>query len=133
MSEAVLDASALLAYLRDELGAEIVEAAIAKEVSISTVNWAEVLSKVADLNERPEALVKHLQSQGLLDNGITIVPLSKEDSLLIANLRPLTKPFGLSLGDRACLALAVRLNLPVLTTDQIWNQLELTVQVQAIR
>lgn len=133
MSEAVLDASALLAYLRDEPGALIVEEAIARGTSISIVNWAEVLSKVADLGERPEALVDQLQSQGLLDGGIVLVSLSEADALAMANLRPVTKSLGLSFGDRACLALALKLKLPVLTTHRAWQKLELKVQVQLIR
>ena len=133
MSSSVLDASAFLAYLRDEPGASVVENALTQRACISIVNWAEVLSMVADVGEDPEALALHLENEGLLGNNLEIIPLTEEDALLLAQLRPLTKTSGLSLGDRACLALGMRLKLPVFTADRTWASLNLAVQVQLIR
>jgi PIN domain nuclease of toxin-antitoxin system len=133
VSSFVLDASALLAYLRDEPGALVVENALTQGAYISIVNWTEVLSKVADLGEDPEALSQRLENEGILRNSLEILPLTEEDALLIAQLRPLTKSAGLSLGDRSCLALGKRLGLPVLTADRSWTTFDLGVEVRPIR
>jgi len=133
VSSFVLDASALLAYLRDEPGALVVENALTQGAYISIVNWTEVLSKVADLGEDPEALSQRLENEGILRNSLEILPLTEEDALLIAQFRPLTKSAGLSLGDRSCLALGKRLELPVLTADRSWTTFDLGVEVRPIR
>jgi len=133
VSSFILDASALLAYLNDETGAIFVENALIEGTYISIVNWAEVLSKVADIGEDPEALALQLENEGLLGNNLQILPLTEEDALVIAQFRPLTKTVGLSFGDRACLALGKGLGLPVLTADRSWASLTLGVQVNLIR
>jgi len=96
----VLDASALLALLHSEPGAEIVEEAV-ERAALSTVNWSEVYQRwlargvdVTDLRADMEAL------------GIEIVPFIVEDAEEAAELWSLTRQRGLSLGDRACLGLA---------------------------
>jgi ribonuclease VapC len=134
VSHCVLDASALLAYLHEEEGAAKVADAIARSASISAANWAETLSKVAELGARPSQLAAELEAQGLLHGLLEVVPLTAEDALVIGELRPRTKELGLGLGDRACLALALRLRLPVLTADRPWTELEdVEVDVQPIR
>jgi ribonuclease VapC len=134
VSHCVLDASAFLAYLHEEEGAAEVADAIAKSVSMSAANWAETLSKVAEAGIQPSRLATDLENQGLLHGLLEVVPLTAEDALVIGELRPRTKGFGLSLGDRACLALALRLGLPVLTADRDWTDLEdVEVDVQPIR
>jgi ribonuclease VapC len=99
---------------------------------MSSVNWAEVLSKVAEV-ENPQTLVQTMKTQGVLDQQLQIHEFSAEDALAIAVLRPMTKSVGLSLGDRACLALAQRLGLPAMTADRIWQQVQIGVVVQLIR
>ena len=89
---------------------------------MSAVNWAEVLSKVAEAGVAPERLAFELEKQGILGNTLELLPLTVEDSLEIARLRVSTKPLGLSLGDRACLALAKRLTVPVVTADRVWAE-----------
>ncbi len=130
MSEAracVLDASALLAMLHSESGAEIVEAAI-DQGAISTVNWSEVYQRsvgrgvdVAGLRNDVEAL------------GVEIVPFTVDDAEQAAELWPPTRHIGLSLGDRACLALARRLGLPALTADRSWLGEDLGIDIVPIR
>jgi PIN domain nuclease of toxin-antitoxin system len=129
----VLDASAFLAYLRDETGAEIVENALIDGCYISIINWVEVLSKVVDLGESPDEIIKRLRDEGLLENSLEIIACNEEDATTIAKFRPLTKSAGLSLGDRACLALGKRLNLPVLTADKVWTSLSLGITINLIR
>lgn len=130
---AVLDASALLAYLREEPGADVVGEALDQGAAISSANWAEVLSKVAEIGQDPAALAGELRSIGLLGNSLMIEPLSEEDCIAIAVLRPQTCTLGFSLGDRACLALGRRLQARILTTDRAWMQLDDAMQVEMIR
>jgi ribonuclease VapC len=133
LSDYVLDASALVAYLHDEDGAAEVADAVSRTASISAANWAETLSKFAERGARPSRLAADLEDQGLLHGLLEVVPLTAEDAILIAELRPRTREFGLSLGDRACLALALRLRLPVLTADRDWAHLDVDVDVRHIR
>lgn len=130
---AVLDASALLALLRDEPGADEVEQALGLGASVSTVNWAEVLSKLADVGEEPDAVTASLMDGGILSEGLVIRPLDEAQAVRIAELRPITRSVGLSLADRACLALAGTLDLPALTADRVWAGLGLDLRVELIR
>jgi PIN domain nuclease of toxin-antitoxin system len=129
----VLDASALLAHLRDEPGADVVAEAIASGAVISTVNLAEVFSRVADRGEDPAKLAAELTQSGLLDGAITVEPFTAADAIDAGRLRPLTRDAGLSLGDRACLALARRLDAPALTADTDWQGVAHGVELRPIR
>lgn len=130
---AVLDASALLAYLGEEPGTDRVADAIAAGVAMSTVNIAETLSTLAGRGHDASQVTKDLIDRGLLDGAITIEPLTLADAVEIARLRPLTRDAGLSLADRACLALAGRLSAPTLTADQAWIGLDHGVEVRLVR
>jgi ribonuclease VapC len=129
----VLDASALLAYLRDEPGAKLVADAIAAGATISTVNLAEVLSRVAARGGDPARLLREATERGLLDGAISVEPFTADDALEVARLRPSTSERGLSLGDRACVALASRLDLPAVTADSAWSRIDLPIEVRQIR
>ena len=129
----VLDASALLAHLRDEPGADVVGEAIAGGAVISTVNLAEVFSRVADRGGDPAKLAAELTQSGLLDGAITVEPFTAADAIDVGRLRPLTRDAGLSLGDRACLALARRLDAPALTADTDWQGVAHGVELRPIR
>lgn len=117
MTGVVLDASALLAFLHDEPGADTVDAVLADSL-ISTVNWSEVAQK---------SLARGVDMQGLREDvealGVRIQAFNAEDAECAARLWPATRALGLSLGDRACLALGRRLGAPVLTTDRAWLDL----------
>lgn len=127
----VLDASALLAYVYGEPGAETVEAALSEAV-IHAVNFAEVLSRLAERGSSPEDSLAVLEAAGVL-KLLTVDVGTVGDALNAARLRPLTKSAGLSLGDRYCLALAQRLGVTALTADRQWADLDVGVTVQAIR
>lgn len=123
----VLDASALLAYLRTEPGSEAVDGVLGSAL-ISSVNWAEVLQKSLSAGVEVEGLRQELQALGL-----AVEPFSAGDADTAAMLWPQTRNLGLSLADRACLSLALRLNLPVLTCDPLWAELTLPLRIQLLR
>lgn len=129
----VLDASALLAYLQDEVGADRVEAALAAGCVMSAANWAEVLTKLVDAGVKPDEATRKMTDQGLLGVALFIQAMDEAAAGETATLRPRTRSAGLSLGDRACLALGKSLQLPVLTADRVWGTLELGIHVEAIR
>jgi ribonuclease VapC len=129
----LIDASALLAYLGDELGAGVVADAIAGGATIATINLAEALSTLAARGKDPAAVTADLTERGLLDGAIAVEPFTLADAIETARLRPLTHGAWLSVGDRGCLAVAHRLAAAVLTADQAWAALELDLDVRAIR
>jgi ribonuclease VapC len=128
MSSCVLDASALITLFHQEPGSDKVAQAIEDGAVLSTVNLSEVASKLNELGT-PEALIQ--TAIHVLE--LTIVDFNSELAYKVGLLRPLTKNAGLSLGDRACLALAQHLNLPALTTDRVWKGIIPGVNVQVIR
>lgn len=123
----VLDASAVLAQLYDETGADRVQAAY-ETAAISAANWAEVIGKVVDRGRAP-GLVTDI----LTVAGITIVPVITSDAQLAGELRRYPWARSLSLGDRLCLALAVRLHATVLTADRAWADVDLGIDIELIR
>lgn len=123
----VLDASAVLALVHDERGADVVRTQAGERV-ISAVNYAEVAGHLFDQGFPKEAV-----NRQMLLLGLQIAPLDGETALAAAALRPGTRRLGLSLGDRACLALARRLGAPVLTADRAWARLDVGVDVRLIR
>lgn len=101
--------------------------------SISAVNWGEVAQRVVE--EHPAAAALDDARVRLEAVGLTIEPHLREDADAAARLRSATRHLGLSLADRCCLALALRLDLPALTADRVWSTLpsDLHVNVQLIR
>ncbi|MBI3682926.1 MAG: PIN domain-containing protein [Acidobacteria bacterium] len=129
----VLDASALIAYLARETGFEVVEDAFRQPTAISSVNLAEVLGKLAEFGREPGATLGEWKAAGFIGEIIQVHLFSEAMALETARLRSATRNLGLSLGDRACLALAAWLAVPVLTTDKRWTQLDLGVEIRLIR
>lgn len=123
----VLDASAVLAFLFREPGHERVAAELASS-SLSAVNLSEVLGRFAR-----DGHDVHLVARRLVEHGVEIVPFEEDDAALAARLRPTTDPLGLSLGDRACLALAQARGVPALTADHAWCELSIGVDIVVIR
>jgi len=127
VSSIVLDASALLAFLNQEPGTEQWTSAVGESM-ISAVNLSEVVAKLADAG-MPEAEIR----EALEPLGLEVASFDAELAYQAGLLRPQTKQFGLSLGDRACLALARSGTLPVLTADRAWEALRVGVEIRIIR
>jgi ribonuclease VapC len=127
MSEVVLDASALLALLNSEPGSAMVAAAF-PHVAISAVNLSEVVAKLVERSMPAEAVRSILE-----DLDLDVHSFDAESAYATGALRTVTRQLGLSLGDRACLALGQRLDRPVLTTDGAWKSLDLGIKVRPIR
>lgn len=133
MNECILDSSALLAFLAAEEGAEFVLERLRNGVCMSAVNWAEVVSKFSDLGQEIDRLDILVKGNGQASGTITIVPLLLEDAKTIGQLRGITRKLGLSLGDRACLALGLRSGLPIFTADRSWLKLGLSLKIDLVR
>lgn len=127
MTTYVADASAILAMLDREPGHQRVEAALPATV-MSTVNLAEIVTSL--INKGIPAADARRTTESL---EIETVPLDRELALAAGTLREVTRSHGLSLGDRACLALARHLALPALTADRTWADLDVGIEVQLIR
>jgi ribonuclease VapC len=123
----VLDSSALLAMLFFELGGERV-ADLVPQSCMSTVNLAEVLGRLARDGRALDEPLDQIEQM-----GIAWIAFDREISIEAAALLPTTAPLGLSLGDRACLALAKLRNLPAVTADRAWTRLNLDITVEVIR
>ena len=127
MSDYVIDASAMLALIKNEPGAEYVRERIARSLA-STVNLAEVGAVLSDrglADDEIQAVTIKL--------GVKSVPFDLNQAQISAELRRVTRSMGLSLGDRACLALAKSTALPALTADRTWLEIGLDVEIDVIR
>jgi PIN domain nuclease of toxin-antitoxin system len=127
VSRVVLDASALLALLGGERGADVVAGALPGAV-ISAVNLSEVVAKLTERG-MPDREVR----RALDGLGLDVQAFDREQAYLAGQLRTGTRSTGLSLGDRACLALGQRLKTVVLTADRQWEAVRAGVDVQVIR
>ena len=127
MSRLVLDASALLALIFRERGADFVAEHVS-EAAVSAVNLAEVVAKLADEDYSVELVRLTID-----DLDLEIVEFDEETAFESGLLRRKTRHIGLSLGGRACLALAQRLRLPAVTADRAWAGLDVGVEVRVIR
>lgn len=127
MSEAVLDASALIAYLKSEPGGPAIATILPKSV-ISSVNLTEVVTKMIDEGLSP-GQVKEI----FTETSVATVSFDEQQAFAAGELRTSTRSLGLSLGDRACLGLARLLGVPALTADRKWAELDIGVEVRQIR
>jgi PIN domain nuclease of toxin-antitoxin system len=127
VTEFVLDASALLAALFDEEGADRVEEILARSV-ISAVNVSEVFAKLQDRGVPDPKIDAHLAELDL-----DVIPFDVAQAALAGRLRRDTKAGGLSLGDRCCLALAIYRGGVAVTTDRAWSQLSIPAKIEVIR
>lgn len=125
MTAVVVDASLVLAWLQDEPGADDAEPMLMEGV-IGAANWSEVLQKSAQ-HGAPAEIVSRL----LAAFGLAVLDVTRADAELAASLWTQRTP--LSLGDRLCLALGLRMKLPVATADAAWSAIEDGPSVLVIR
>ena len=127
MSKVVLDASAIIAVINNEPGIERVESALS-DATVSSLNCAEVATWLT-LHGMPPAEV----TSTFDDFTFAVVPFDRTRAIAAGVLIEKTRGHGLSLADRACLALAIELDLPVMTGDRAWAGVDVGVKVQLIR
>ena len=128
MTECVLDASAVLAYFSDEPGSDAVEDLVGAGALMSSVNWAEVVSKLISRGSTDGDTLELLANLEL-----TVIPFDSDAAWEAGRLIRVTEPYGLSLGDRACLGLARSRRCPVATADRAWTNIGLDVEIRLIR
>ncbi len=126
MNKAILDASALIAFVRKERGHEIVREWIV-DSAISAVNFAEVMQKLG--NESVEEKMLRSVVQNL---SVQVVAFDREHAIIVGKLYPNANK-GISLADRACISLGITLNLPILTADREWQKLGLGANIIQFR
>jgi PIN domain nuclease of toxin-antitoxin system len=116
-----------------EAGSNRVRPVIGRGAVISTVNWAEALSDMAERGEATDISASRVGTAVAAVGSLAIVPFDEIQAIESARLRASTRSLGLSLGDRACLALGRLRRLPVLTTDRTWRALHISVRIEVIR
>lgn len=127
MNSVVFDSSALIAHICGEKGADYVENYLENSV-ISSVNYSEFITFMLErgaTSEKAEEIFSEL--------AVEIIVFDEYQAIITSELRSKTKSKGLSLGDRACLALAKSRKIPVVTADKIWSKLDIGVDVKLIR
>jgi ribonuclease VapC len=128
VNRVVLDASAVLAVLNGEPGADKLTPQLLSAAVISAVNLAEVQSKLVDRGLSPDvAWAAALSPVG------EAIPFTTDDAKTAGSMIAQTRALGLSLGDRACLALGIALHAPVYTADRSWKNLKLGIRIHTIR
>jgi len=128
VSSVVLDASAVLAVLSSEPGSETLTFELLKRAVISTVNLAEVQGKLVS-----RGIEADIAWQAATSALRTSVPFTDQHARIAGDLINRTRSAGLSLGDRACLALAISLSAPVYTADRSWKDLKIGVRIHSLR
>ena len=127
MTVYIVDASAFLAIVLNEFGAEIAVARIMR-ATMSAVNASEALMRGAEKGA-PLELMREL----LVTQQVQIVPFDDRLAVEAALLRPATKHLGLSFADRACIATAIKLSATIVTADRAWSHLDLPCPIELIR
>lgn len=127
-NSAVLDSSVILAVIHGEPGSDKVLPELLANSIVSSVNLAEVQGKLVSKGWDAEQAWE--DATGVIDR---VVPFSLEHARTVGNLISETRSLGLSLADRACLALGLALNAPVYTADRSWKNLKLGLRINVIR
>ncbi len=127
MNEIVFDASAILAILKEETGSKTIEKYLDKGV-MSAVNFSEVIAQLIKHGMPEKMALSTVNSLGL-----TVIPFDSQNAYDAAVLIKNTSKTGLSMGDRACLALAQSLKKPAITADKAWGKLDVQINIKIFR
>ena len=129
MPQAILDASATLAVILEEPGADVVVEALRSDAAMSTVNVAEVAARLHQDGWTESEVTLVFEAL-----GIEILPFDQEAALLRGKFHTVTRRLGLGLGERACLATGRLEECPVLIADRSWQRLDITgIDIQCTR
>lgn len=128
MSSVVLDASAIFAIINAEPGAEKLTPELLRDAVCSTVNLAEVQTKLVSRGWAPQEAWEDATS-AIHEAAI----FTEEHAKIAGSLVLLTRPYGLSLGDRACLALGISLRAPIYTAEKMWSKLKIDARIHILR
>jgi len=128
VTDYVFDASAILALILQEQGKDAVEEYLMESRWIASVNLAEIVTKLVDYAYTDADI-----SESLGELGLDVVDFDGSQALEAGRLRKETRGLGLSLGDRACLAVAMAMRCPAITADRTWQSLALPIQVYTVR
>ena len=128
MNRVVLDASALMAVIAREPGAEMLTPQLMNAAATSTVNLAEVHGKLVQRGFSPDDA--WAAANGAVHEAVAF---TAEHAKTAGDLIIQTRALGLSLGDRACLAVGIALRAPVYTADRSWKNLKLGIRIHLIR
>lgn len=123
----ILDASALIAAILEEPGVEFVRSILSQSM-MSSANMVEVASRLIDIGYEPELALQQLDAL-----GVEVVPFDQKLAVAAAMLRAETRAAGLSLADRACLALAIQQQATAVTADRAWARVRLACAIELIR
>lgn len=123
----VLDSSAILAVLQDEPGRDLVTTHLPGAL-LSTVNLAEAITKLCQ-----KGMSSIDAELAISELHVTLIPFSASHARSVGELRSVTKSAGLSLGDRACIALGIERQAEVLTTDRAWATISVPTTLTVIR
>ena len=124
----IFDASAVIALLAKEKGFEVIKRHL-KNAIISSINISEVYKYCIDKQNLTADECKNIM--GI--SGIKIIDFDEKQALIAADIYPKNKEYGLSLGDRACIALAIEKKHPILTCDKIWEKINIDVKFIMVR
>ena len=127
LSGYILDSSAVLAVILEEKGAEFIKDILDRSF-MSTVNFSEVLTKLLKLGVPVDEAKKEI-----LQTVNRIIPFNIDIATLAGKMIMQTERFGLSLGDRACIATGEIMAYDIITADKIWGKLKLSVKIKVIR
>ncbi|MBX3575791.1 MAG: type II toxin-antitoxin system VapC family toxin [Rhizobiaceae bacterium] len=122
-----IDTSVIMAILLDEPGRDVAARRVSGAV-LNSVNLAEIITKCIEMAVPPEVAKAYIR-----DSNIEVAPFDAELAVAAGDLFKVAKKGVLSLGDRACIATAIRLNATALTADRVWSTLDLPCPVELIR
>lgn len=127
ITRCVVDSSAAIAFIQEELGQDVAAQYLEETPIISAVNFSEIIF-IGFKNGYDK-----LSKSKLLQLLPTVIDFNIDQAYLTASLQPLTKKYGLSFADCACLALGKSMNLPIITADKVWKELDIGVEIILIR
>jgi ribonuclease VapC len=127
MADVVLDSSAVIAFLQREPGADVVGKVITRSI-VSTVNAAEIVAKLIQYG-----LTADEAADSMMALPVRKLPFDLDQALTAGTMWGRSKSMGLSLGDRACLALAEAMKLPAMTSDRRWAEFDAKIEIRLIR